>query len=212
MYEAFPRFLSETRKSSSTPFAIVPWEGEPTGGYMVKDGYCFSTFSYQTGTFIPIENLNTRFEVEEDQKFYIDFTVTPNLQIEKAEIKCTKTGPDAQVKDKSNPEQWSSYPNMFYIQPEDQTDEDGRVTTIAEGKKQIKCYVLIGYRQDDKTKNGAGSPPPSGSYEDNPDFIQMLNSNIILLASMLSGVPAVFPFPYLDARTHVKAIKSESIL
>jgi hypothetical protein len=101
---------------------------------------------------------------------------------------------------------------MFYTQPQDEFDEDGRVKFLAEGKRQIKCYVLLGYRKDDTTKNGANSPLPSGSYEDNSDFVQILNTDIILLASMFSGIPVVFPAPYLNASDHIRAIKSQEIL
>lgn len=205
----FGRVLSPVSKGSS-PFEIQKWQGEGSG-YMVTNGNCFSTFSYDTGSFIPIEKLNTRFDFKENEKFYIDFTVTPNLQIEKAEIKCSKTGPEATVGDVNNPVEWTTYPNMFYIQPNDELDENGKVKFIAEGKRQIKCYVLIGYRKDDTTKNGANSLPPSGSYEDSSEPVQILKNDIILLASMFSGVPVIFPCPYLNGDSHVKALKSEPI-
>lgn len=211
MQTVFSRVLSPVDRTTTPPFQIKPFEGQGSG-YMVSDGYCFSTFSYGTGSYIPIENLNKPFPFEENEKFYIDFTITPNLQVEKAEIKCSKTGPESTLGDKSNPSEWASYPNMFYIQPEDQFDDNGKVTFLAEGKRQIKCYVLIGYRKDDTSKNGANSLPVSGSYLNNREPVQILNSDIILLASMLSGVPVVFPSPYLNADTHVKAIKSEEIL
>jgi len=207
----FNRLLSPVRKGSIR-FEIKQYVGDLGSGYMVSDGCCFSNFSYDSGSFIPIEKLNEPFPFEKDEKFYIDFTVTPNLQIEKAEIKCSKTGPQAELGDISNPIEWTSYPSMFYTQPEDEFDEEGRVKILAEGKRQIKCYVLVGYRKDDTTKNGANSPPPSGSYEDNSDFVQILNTDIILLASMFSGIPVVFPAPYLNASDHIRAIKSQQIL
>ena len=212
----FNRLLSPVDRSASIRFQIKQYiqksPGDPGTGYMVSDGHCFSTFSYDTGSFIPIEKLNEPFDFKKDEKFYIDFTVTPNLQIEKAEIKCSKTGPQATLGDINNPVEWTSYPSMFYTQPQDEFDEKGRVKILAEGKRQIKCYVLLGYRKDDTTKNGDNSPPPSGSYEDNADFVQILNTDIILLASMFSGIPVVFPAPYLNASDHVRAIKSEEIL
>lgn len=208
----FNRLLSPVGRNAGIRFEIKQSNIPEESGYMVSDGYCFSTFSYDSGSFIPIEKLNTVFPAKEDEKFYIDFTVTPNLQIEKAEIKCSKTGPQATLGDINNPVEWTSYPSMFYTQPQDEFDEEGRVKILAEGKRQIKCYVLIGYRKDDTTKNGDNSPPPSGSYEDNADFVQILNTDIILLASMFSGIPVVFPAPYLNASDHIRAIKSEEIL
>jgi len=212
METIFSRMLSPVDRTTTPPFQIKESVGGAVSGYVVSDGYCFSTFSYGTGSYIPIEKLNTPFPFKENEKFYIDFTITPNLQVEKAEIKCSKTGPEATIGDKSNPSEWVSYPNMFYVQPEDQFDANGKVILLAEGKRQIKCYVLIGYRQDDTTKNGSNSLPVSGSYVGNRQPVQILNDNIILLASMLSGIPAVFPVPYFNADKHVKAIKSEPII
>lgn len=206
----FSRTLSPITPPN-TPFQIKEWTGLGSG-YMVTDGYCFSTFSYDTGSYIPIEKLNTRFDFKENEKFYIDFSITPNLQIEKAEIKCSKTGPQANAEDKSDPKEWGSYPSMFYIQPQDQLDENGRVKVLAEGKRQLKCYVLIGYRKDDATKNGPNSLPVQSNYLNSNEPVQILKENIILMASMYSGVPVVFPMPYLNAFDHVLANKSQPII
>lgn len=201
----FTRLNSKSSTQIKSPFAIVPATGGQTG-YMVEEGHCFSTFSYATGSMIPIQGLNTGFPFEKNQKFYIDFTILPNLQVEKAEIKCSTVG--GEVEDKNNPETWTSYPNMFYIQPGDEIDEQGRVKTLAEGKKQLKCYVLIGYRQDDEQKNGINSDPvPESSQTSNP--VQVLFDDLILLASIVSGVPILFPVPYFDATPHVKASRGE---
>jgi hypothetical protein len=159
---------------------------------------------------IPIKGLNKSFPFEKNQKFYIDFTILPNLQVEKAEIKCTTVGEPAE--DKNNPAKWASYPDMFYIQPSDEVDGNGRVIALAEGKKQIKCYVLIGYRQDDEQKNGLNSPPVPETLETSSNPVQILFDDIILLASMVSGVPIVFPAPYFDATPHVKAVRGEVTL
>jgi hypothetical protein len=202
----FSRLNSKSSNQVKSPFAIVPATGNQSG-YMVQDGYCFSTFSYATGSMIPIQGLNTPFPFLKNQKFYIDITVLPNLQVEKAEIKCTTVGgsPD----DRNNPEVWTSYPNMFYIQPGDEIDDQGRVITLSEGKRQLKCYVLIGYRKDDEEKNGVGSPTVPETFQASTP-IQILFDDIILLASMVSGVPIVFPAPYFDATPHVKAVRGET--
>lgn len=200
----FTRLNSKLSAEVKSPFAIVPATGGESG-YMVEEGHCFSTFSYGTGSMIPIQGLNKSFPFEKNQKFYIDFTILPNLQVEKAEIKCTTVG--EAVEDKNDPETWSSYPDMFYIQPSDEIDEEGRVTTIAEGKRQIKCYVLIGYRQDDETKNGVDSPEVPETLSNSSNPVQILFDDIILLASMVSGVPIVFPAPYFDATPHVKSVR-----
>jgi len=205
----FTRLNSKLSAEFKSPFAIVPATGG-VSGFMVEEGYCFSTFSYGTGSMIPIQGLNKPFPFGKNQKFYIDFTILPNLQVEKAEVKCTTVGEAAE--DKNNPAKWSSYPDMFYIQPSDQVDQNGRVTAIAEGKKQIKCYVLIGYRQDDEQKNGQNSPPVPESLEKSSNPVQILFDDIILLASMVSGVPIVFPAPYFDATPHVKAVRGEVTL
>lgn len=202
----FARLNSKSSAQVKSPFAIVPATGNQSG-YMIQDGYCFSTFSYATGSMIPIQGLNKPFPFEKNQKFYIDFTILPNLQVEKAEIKCTTVG--GPVEDKNNPETWASYPNMFYIQPEDEIDEQGRVKTLSEGKKQLKCYVLIGYRQDDEEKNGVGSDPVPEALENSSNPVQVLFDDLILLASIVSGVPILFPAPYFDATPHVKAVRGE---
>ena len=205
----FSRLNSKLSAQVQNPFAIVPATGG-VSGYMVEEGYCFSTFSYWTGSMIPIQGLNKSFPFEKNQKFYIDFTILPNLQVEKAEIKCSTVG--GPVEDKNNPATWASYPDMFYIQPSDQVDENGRVTALAEWKKQIKCYVLIGYRQDDEQKNGLNSVPVPEALETSSNPVQILFDDIILLASMVSGVPIVFPAPYFDATPHVKAVRGEVTL
>jgi hypothetical protein len=202
----FARLNSRSSTQIKSPFAIVPATSGQSG-YMVEEGHCFSTFSYGSGSMIPIQGLNKAFPFEKNQKFYIDITVLPNLQVEKAEIKCSIIG--GEPEDKNNPEFWTSYPNMFYIQPGDEVDEEGRVITLSEGKRQLKCYVLIGYRQDDEQKDGINSPEvPEAFRTSNP--VQILFDDIILLASMVSGVPVIFPAPYFDATPHIKAMRGEN--
>lgn len=196
---------SKVAGGSDCSFQITQYTGTDQSGWMVKDGYCFSTFSYDTGTLIPIEGLNKPFPFDKNQKFYIDFTMLPNLQVKKAEIKCSVVGQS--VSDTTDPETWSCYPNMSYIQPQDEIDENGRVKTITEGKKQLKCYVLIGYRDDDTEKNGPNTSPSAsgGAFP-----VQVLCNDIILLASMVSGVPVVFPAPYFNIRSHVASLNKKS--
>lgn len=198
----FPRLPSNISKS---PFQIVPWTGKGSG-YMVSDGVCFSTFSYGTGSFIPIKNINQKFDFKQNEKFYIDLSLSLNLQVTGAEIKCSEVGPNSEFGDKNNPNTWVSYPDMMYIQPPDEFDENGRVKVLADGKRQIKCYVLIGYRQDDPFKNNA-TIPLNENISENSSPVQILNNDIILLASMYSGVPVVFPVPYFNGLTHLESVK-----
>jgi hypothetical protein len=200
----FPR-NSSSFSSSQGSFTILPWTGEGSG-YMVGDGVCFSTFNYGTGSFIPIKNLNTRFDFKKNEKFYIDLSLAANLQVTGATINCSTVGPESPFEDKNNPKTWISYPDMMYIQPPDQYDENGRVKVIAEGKRQVKCYVLIGYRSDDNFKNNTFTSEGSvelGGGEGTP--VQILTTDIILLASMYSGVPVIFPVPYFNGLTHYYA-------
>jgi hypothetical protein len=197
-----------TPQEFNAPFEIVPWTGEGSG-YMVSDGVCFSTFSFNTGSFIPIKGLNERFDFKQNEKFYIDFSVTQNLQISGAQIRCSKVGEDREVSasDRSNPLVWENYPNMIYIQPEDEFDEQGRVIRITDGKRQIKCYVLIGYRSDDTSKNGGQAAESAEGQNRESSPIQILDSNLILLASMFSGVPIIFPVPYFNGSEHLQSVR-----
>jgi hypothetical protein len=186
-------------------FEIIPWTGEGSG-YMVSDGVCFSTFNFDTGSFIPIKGINQRFDFNANEKFYIDFSIAGNLQVTGAEIKCSQIGIDEETSDRSNPSTWGNYPNMIYVQPEDEFDDKGRVIRITDGKRQIKCYVLIGYRSDDTNKNG-GTQTDNGNSNTPGSPVQILNSDLILLASMYSGVPIIFPVPYLNGLDHILSIK-----
>lgn len=163
--------------------------------YYVENGICFSSFSFDTGSFVPIQGLGTgeNYILEDDKKIFIDISILPNLQVSGATVRCETVG--------SNGDFWKSYPNMVEIKPEDEVDENGRVTKLIDGKVQTNCYVLIGYRADDQTKNG---PTPTETPSRTP--VQILNTNIILLASVVSGVPVIFPAPYFNGQEHLQAI------
>jgi hypothetical protein len=181
------------------PFAIKKQIGVeyPDNSYYVETGVCFSSFSFDTGSFVPIKGLGsgTHYVLEEDKKLFIDISILPNLQVSGAEIRCENVGPNGLF--------WEEYPNMIAIKPKDELDENGRVKKILDNKKQTNCFVLIGYRDDDVTKNGGPNPLPSGAVK---KPIQILDSNFILLASVVSGVPVIFPSPYFNGRKHLDAV------
>jgi len=210
--EMLARFLNNTSQEKK-PFAIYN-SGE---NFFVDYGICFSTFNYGTGSYIPIKGFNTPFKFNKGEKIYIDFSVSQNLQITDAEIKCSlvnqSEGGDEENKDsKTNPSTWPNYPSMIYIQPQDQVDENGRVKVLAEGKRQIKCYVLIGLRDDDNLNGEATISSNNENEEESENStavpLQILNTNIILMASMHSGVPCVFPLPYFGDQAMVDSIYS----
>jgi hypothetical protein len=181
--------------NTTIPFKVVPWTGQGSG-YMVSNGVCFSSFSYNTGSFIPISGLLRQLEFKNNEKIYIEFTILPNLQVSGAQIMCNEVG---------TPNDWPTYPNMFEIKPNDILDDKGRVKTIVNGKKQTKCYSLIAYRQDDEEKNGANSPTVPENASSVP--IQILNTDIIMLASVVSGIPVIFPSPFYGGTTHLNALQ-----
>ena len=180
-----------------TPFAITAGSG--TQMYYVDDGVIFTSFSFSTGTFLHIEGIKKDFKFDKGNKFYIEMDVLPNLQVENAKIRCGAVGTKGS---------WASYPDLYEIEPKDEMDSNGRVTKIVNGKTQTKCYVLVGYREDDPKKDPtAKSTPDLKDASDSP--VQILNHNIILLASVLSGVPLIFPMPYFDGATHIQMVKFE---
>jgi hypothetical protein len=183
--------------ASDVPFQVIPWTGEGSG-YMVSNGVCFSTFSYDTGSFIPIKGLNEKLEFKTNEKIYIEYTMLSNLQVSGAKIMCNQVG---------TADDWATYPNMFEIKPNDTLDDKGKIKTIVNGKRQTKCYSLIAYRTDDTTKNSISnkfSKTVNGS-----DPIQILDTDVILLATTVSGVPVVFPSPFYGGTTHFNAIQAD---
>lgn len=189
-----------TQYSSSFPFAIMPGSGDGKKNfYYVSDGVIFKSFSFNTGSFLHIDGLNESLDLSEGKKLFIEIDVLPNLQPEKAKIRCEQVG---------KKDSWPTYPNMYEINPQDEIGEDGKVTKIVDGKTQKKCFILVGYRQDDLNKNEINK------NEKIPDSatkapVQILNNNIILLASIVSGVPVLFPMPFFNGDIHKKAIEGD---
>lgn len=185
--------------AQEVPFQVTNWTGSGSG-YMVKDGVCFSTFSYNTGTFIPISGLNERLDFTRNSKIYIEYTILPNLQVSGASVKCTQVG---------TRENWPTYPDMFYITPSDITDSNGRVTTIVNGKRQVKAYSLVAYIQNDQFKNGGMVATRTDNSLNN--IVQILDTDLILLATVVSGVPVIFPSPFYGGTKHLMSIKQDQI-
>jgi hypothetical protein len=182
---------------ANTPFKVTNWTGQGSG-YMVSNGVCFSTFSYDTGSFIPIQGINTQLNFASNQKIYIEYTILSNLQVSGAKIVCSEVG---------SKDNWPTYPSMFEIKPNDTLDEKGKIKTIVNGKRQTKCYSLIAYRKDDSKKNSISAP--SSKTVNGSDPVQILDTDIILLATTVSGVPVVFPSPFYGGTTHLNAIQSD---
>ena len=203
----FTRREYSSSSSSKSPFAVVPWTGSETGNYyMVTSGVAFSSFSFDTGTFIPIKGMNEKIDLQSNNKIYLDATVLPNLQISNITIKCGKVGVDAGAIDNPiSPSVWYNYPNMCYIQPGDKLDSKGRVIQLVDGKRQYKSYLLMAYRSDDTSKNGTTTTQGANSQSGNFSVVQVLNSDIIYMTSQVSGVPVVFPMPYFNGAAHLGA-------
>jgi hypothetical protein len=174
---------------------------EGSTSVIVADGVCFTSFSFNTGSFLPIEGLNTPLPFEKNSKVFIEINMLRNLQPSgSAIIKCEPVGPESNS--------WTNYPELFTIRPQDEYDENGRVVKLVDGKSQTKCYALIGYAINDANKNGVENDSGEGEGEEAIGLIQLLNTNIILLASAVSGVAVVFPAPYFDGHTHKQACET----
>jgi hypothetical protein len=205
----------------STPiaFPITKSDGEDESEFYVGDGVCYSTYSLETGSFLNIEGLNKNFNWGKDEKIYIEIEVGLNLGIKNAKLKHAAVGEDGPD------DGWRNYPYFYKIEPED-TFEDGKVTKIRDGKRQTKCYVLIGYLQDDGNKNGdekkkdeeneeenGGDGEGEGEEENTENVyvpVQILRENVLLVQSVVSGIPCLAPFPYfIGGLTHILAIKRD---
>jgi hypothetical protein len=200
--------------SPGYPFKISSWTGENTNGdlYYVEMGNVMSTFSWDTGTFIQVKNVgNKAFKFENNFKFYIDFTVLPNLQVSGAELKCERVGSENPMSIKDlYPNAWPSYPNMVHTEPKDEYNSDGSIKILRNGKRQGKCYALIGYRSDDEEQNGRSY---GGTVSSNTTGgfipVQIWQSDIMMVNVAINGVPCVVPMPYNGATQHYKAVSND---
>jgi hypothetical protein len=184
-------------------------EGAKENDYFIADGVCYSTFSFETGSFLKISGLNKPFTWEKNQKVYIEIEVGTNLGVKKASIKNELVGKDA-------PEGgWANYPYFYKIEPQDvfSTDVPRRVLRLRDGKRQLKCYALIGYLDNDEYKNGTDDIIPNSSSSSSVGSpVQILKENIILVPTTVSGVPCVAPFPYfMGGLTHLLTIKEDQL-
>jgi hypothetical protein len=181
-------------------FALIPYYGKKPlsateNGYMVNDGVCYSTFTYDSGSYIPIENMNTALALGKDYAVYIKFGIASNMQVTGAKVMCSIVGKDAK------PDEWQDYPDYYKIRPQDTTDDKGRVTKIVDGKRQESCFLMIGKCMEreslsDFDKNYNISSVVSAQNKWSGIFIQYVDSNIIMMGSQISGVPVVFPMPF----------------
>jgi hypothetical protein len=218
------------------PFTVMAWTGDTKSGpaarmknpYFVNQGVILSTFSYATGTFIKVEKidsksygLNEPFDFEANHKVYLEFTISPNLQISgrTATIYCERVGsPDPNAVSDLYPMDWPSYPNLIHTEPKDVYDKDGKIKILKNGKRQGKAYALLAYRNDDdeqdgQTYNQDGNSDNLGSQATNTGAggfvpVQSFNSDIILMHTAVNGVPCVVPMPYFNATNHYKAVTS----
>lgn len=183
-------------KTEYIPFQVVQWTGVETGLWMVQAGTCFSTFNYGIPSYLPINGLNSGFEWGGNEKVYLDFTILPNLQVSGIAVNISEVGVNADGEEnESVPPEWIDYPSMFRIMPKDTVNDDGLVTQVANGKRQTKCYLLLGVRSDDTDLGGSGIGTPPA---DNASFfpIQKAGDNIIMMHSQCSGVGVTFPMPW----------------
>jgi len=185
-----------TSTPNYVPFKLQSWTGVETGLWMVQAGTNFSTFNYGIDSYIPVQGLNSGFLWEGNAKVFLDMTILPNLQVSGCAVSVGKVGVDADGEtEDSFPPGWVDYPSMFRVMPKDTFNEDGLVVQVANGKRQTKCYLLLGYRSDDTDLGGSGnSTPPDNDASFAP--VQKIDTNIIMMHSMSSGVGVTFPMPW----------------
>jgi hypothetical protein len=177
--------------------------------YQVESGSIFRTFSYNNKEgMVGISGFNSGFKIDEGHKVYIEFDILSNLQVSGANIKCSKVGkesPDYES-DEADVEGWPDFPNMFRIVPKDEVNEDGLIIKRVDGKRQTKAYLLLGLRDDDE--DIPENKPEEGEEEkkkenddDSKSFsvLQKFSSNAIMMISQVSGVPVVFPMPWIPS-------------
>jgi hypothetical protein len=181
-----------------------PNENENENLYYVDTGFLFDTFSYNVQDSVPILGLYDDFDLKPNHKVYIEIDVDSSLQVRYAEIKC---------KEVNTQENWKYYPFHSLIEPEFTEDQreklsefpwdSGRILGLPKGRRQTKLYILIGYRGDDKNKNG----DQLSTLDDDPSPVQILKENIILLGSIVDSAPGLIPIPYFyGGKTHLESI------
>lgn len=188
------------KSTSDGIFNLVPYDGkEPISnqekGYAVNDGICYSTFSYDSGSYIPIKNMNTALSLGKNHVVYIEFGISPNMQVTGAQIKSSLVGKE--LKDSNKPG-WIDYPNYYKITPNDKV-VNGMVTYIAQGKRQENCYLMIGKCYDqlsDLEKNYKAISVSSLANKWTGYYVQYVDTNMIMMGSQVSGVPVLFPMPF----------------
>lgn len=192
------KYLPVTITRLPRPFRITSTKGQNPDEYFVEPGVCFSTFSFRSGTFVPIQGLGSgeSFILGQNDKVFIEIDVAPNLQVSEAKIRCEEVNTD---------NSWKNYPDMIEIKPVDEVDDEGRVIKLVDGKVQTKCYVLIGYRSDSTNKDGESQNVETNRKKP----VQILDTDFILLASVVSGVPVIFPSPYFNGQVHVNALNEK---
>lgn len=199
MNQYVSRIIGRPYEINNSPFKISQ-SGE---GFYVSSGRCYSTFSYSQESLVPISNLYKNFNIPfneiGDYCAYIEFSLLPNLQVSGGSVKFTKVGNNLNFE---SSEDWVDYPNMYKIRPFDIKNPDGTIKQIIDNKQQQKCYLLLGrfwenYPETEpyniQTVTGRGE-------NDEPKFYYLSSyneSDIILMQSNVSGVPVIFPMPYL---------------
>lgn len=177
--------------------------------WQVSTGHCFAGFSYflDERNLIKIEGLESGFKTEPGEKIYLEFDVSTYLQVTGARVRHSKVGKDSPDFESTelDVETWADFPSMFRIAPKDEIDsETGFVKKRAEGKRQTKAYILLATRSDDDLTNllkadGGDGADGGGENSENYSIVQHFDSNIIMMISQVSGVPVVFPMPWINS-------------
>lgn len=200
------QYIFRTIKTSDAtklkPFGIIPYTGkQPKAGgpnFTFNTGFCYSSFTYDSGSAVSIggqiKHQGEGIVFKDGDKAYLDFTILPNLLVSGCQIKCGVVGKEAL------PGNWSDYPDMYRIRPFDIRDNQGIITQYINGKKQEKAYLMLGfvtssvstlsnYNEYSVIQNtGANSTP---LY-----YVPVVNEDIMLLGSQISGVSVAVPFRY----------------
>ena len=216
-------FVESPQQELNISFKILEGSGKNQGvNVMIGPGVVFSKYSYETGSFVPIDNLEKNIPYKEkNEKLYLEFTILSNLQVSGASVKCEKVGKQAPAGG------WTNYPELYKIEPGFEFHPDGRLKTYRAGARQTKAYALIGYTLDDEFKNSdqknqvpssSSVTPPSGpdgqtsssSSSSVPTWLQILDTDLIMVATVASGIPCAVPFPYIGngGRRHFSILKN----